>query len=285
MNMLSIKKNIRLASHTTFRIGGLAKFFVEVKNSNELIEAVSWAKKNKVKYFILGGGSNILFNDKGYDELIIKIANKKIELVKNKNLIIAGAGANLTQTIKFTLDNNLSGLEWASGIYGTIGGAVFGNAGANGSCMADVVEEIEIFDGKKIKILKNKDLNFKYRYSGIKKQEIIISATLKLKRGDREHSEKLIKKYLKQRTEKQPKGFCAGSVFKNPKNTSAGILIEKCGLKGLKIGKAQISEKHGNFIINLGNAKSGDVLALIDKAKDEVNKKFRVKLEEELTIL
>jgi UDP-N-acetylmuramate dehydrogenase len=286
MQLLNIKKNINLAPHTTFRIGGPAKFFVEVKNSDELIKAVSWAKKEKVKYFILGGGSNILFDDKGYKGLIIKITSKKIELIKNKNLIIASAGANLSQLVKFSLENNLKGLEWASGIYGTVGGAVFGNAGANKGCMADVVEEVEVCNGKKIEVLNNKDLNFKYRSSAIKKGETIISVKLKLKKGDKKESEELSKKYLKQRKEKQPKGFCAGSIFKNPKaNVSAGFLIEQCGLKGLKIGKAKISEKHGNFIINLGNAKSSDVLALIEKAKNEVEKKFAIKLKEELTIV
>ncbi|MFH1564777.1 MAG: UDP-N-acetylmuramate dehydrogenase [bacterium] len=281
---INIQKNTKLVQHTTFRIGGPADFFVEVKNSDELVESVSWAKEKKIKYFILGGGSNVLFSDDGYKGLVIKIASKKIELVKN-NLIIADAGANLSQLVKFSIKNNLNGLEWASGIYGTFGGAIFGNVGANGSCIADVVEEVEIFDGKKIQIFKNKELNFKYRSSGIKNGSVIISAKLKLKKGDKQESEKLVKKYLKERSEKQPKGFCAGSIFKNPKNSSAGLLIEKCGLKGLKIGDAQISEQHANFIVNLDGAKAGDVLGLIERIKKEVEKKFGVKLKEELKII
>ncbi|MFH1188200.1 MAG: UDP-N-acetylmuramate dehydrogenase [bacterium] len=285
--MLNIQKNTKLAPHTTFRIGGPADFFVEIKNPDELVEAVLWAKEKKIKYFILGGGSNILFSDDGYRGLVIKIASKRVELVKN-NLIIADAGVNLSQLVKFSTDNNLSGLEWAAGIYGTLGGAIFGNAGANGGCMADIVEEVEIFDGKKIKIFKNKNLDFKYRFSSIKKGSVIVSAKLKLKKGDKQTSEKLIKKYLKERSEKQPKGFCAGSIFKNPKSKkyiSAGWLIEQCGLKGLKIGQAQISEQHANFIINLGGAKASDVLGLIEKVKKEVEGKFGVKLREELNII
>lgn len=286
IRMLNIKQKIQLAPYTSFRIGGPADFFVETRNSDELVEAVFWAKEKKIKYFILGGGSNILFSDDGYKGLVIKIASKQIKLIKN--LIIADTGANLSQLVKFALDNNLAGLEWASGIYGTLGGAIFGNAGASGKCIADIVEEAEIFDGKKIKVLKNKELNFKYRASGIKKGDIIISAKLKLKKGDRQKSKKLVKKYLKERGEKQPKGFCAGSIFKNPKSKkyiSAGWLIEQCGLKGLKIGQTQISEKHANFIVNLGGAKAGDVLGLIEKVRKEVEGKFGVKLREELKII
>lgn len=283
---LNIQKNIKLAQYTTFRIGGLARFFVEAKHSDELVKAVLWAREKKIKYCILGGGSNILFSDNGYDGLVIKTVNKNIELIKN--LITADAGANLSKLIKFSTDNNLNGLEWASGIYGTVGGAIFGNAGANGKCMADIIKEVKIFNGQKIKILKNKDLSFKYRSSSLKKETVIICAKLKLKNGDKKESEKLVKKFLKERFEKQPKGFCAGSIFKNPKNKkyiSAGQLIEQCGLKGLKIGNAQISEKHANFIMNLGGAKSKDVVALIKKIKKEVAKKFKVKLEEELKII
>lgn len=282
---LNIQKNIKLAQYTTFKIGGLSRFFIEARNSDELVEAIFWAKERKMQYFILGGGSNILFSDDGYGGLVIKIANKNIELIKN--LIIADAGINLSQLIKFSIDNNLRGLEWASGIYGTVGGAIFGNAGANGNCIADIVKEIKIFDGRKIKILKNKDLSFRYRSSAIK-NNIIISAKFKLKNGDRKESEKLIKQYLKERLKKHPKGFCAGSIFKNPnskKYISAGWLIEQCGLKGLKIGNAQISEKHANFIMNLGGANAKDVLALIERVKKEVEKKFRVKLKEELKII
>jgi UDP-N-acetylmuramate dehydrogenase len=308
---LKIKRNVILAKYTTFRIGGPAKFFVEVNSPDELVEVVRWAREKGEKYFILGGGSNVLFRDKGYDGLVIRMKNKELR-IKNK-IIDAGAGVMLSELLKLMLDNNLSGLEWAAGIPGTVGGAVYGNAGANGGCMADVVESVEVFDGKEIKVLQNKDLKFGYRTSVFKPHLsggkctsppdkggwggfVILSVKLKLKQGNKEQSKKLVKKYLIGRKVKQPRGFSAGSIFKNPSlppphtppqagGATAGKLIEQCGLKGLKIGDAQISEQHGNFIINLGNAKALDVLALIERVKNEVDNKFGITLEEEVQIV
>lgn len=283
-----VQKNVSLAAHTTFKIGGKAKYFFIAKSNEDLIKAIEAAKKVELPVFILGRGSNILINDKGFDGLVIKIQNTKHKIQTTK--IVAEAGTNLGKLVGESVKAGLSGLEWAVGIPGTVSGAVRGNAGAFGSSMADLIKTIEIFDiaDFKIKTLENKNCKFGYRDSIFKhnKNLIILSTELELKRGNREKSKNLIKGYLKQRKEKQVIEYpSAGCVFKNPKDFSAGYLIEQCGLKGRKIGKAMISKKHANFIVNLGGAKAEDVKKLINLCKGEVKKKFGIELKEEIEYL
>jgi UDP-N-acetylmuramate dehydrogenase len=282
------KKNISLAPYTTFKIGGAAKYFYTVKSIEDLTGAVKLAKKEGLPFFILGNGSNVLVSDKGFDGVVIKIENCKLKIVNCK--ITVDAGVLLTKLVNESVKAGLTGLEWAAGIPGTIGGAIRGNAGALGSSMADLIKTVEVFDitNLKIQTFENKDCKFGYRDSVFKhnKNLIIFSAELELKKGDRKKSEKLIKEYLKQRKEKQPLEYpSAGSIFKNPNGRAAGYLIEQCGLKGKKIGKAMISEKHANFIVNLGNAKAKDVKKLIDLCKEKVKEKFGIELEEEIEYL
>jgi len=285
--MIEIQKNIGLACHTTFRIGGLAKFFISVKNSDELVEAVKWAQKKKVKYFVLGGGSNVLFADKGYNGLVIKLANSSFQI--SGQTVIATSGVLLAQLVAESLKEELNGLEWAAGVPGTLGGAIYGNAGAHGGSMADIVVSVDVFDGKEVKVLKNHELNFDYRHSIFKEKDkkdyIILATHLKLKRGNKGQSQELAKTYLLQRLSNQPKGFNAGSTFKNPEHNSAGRLIEDCGLKGKRIGDARISEKHANFIENVGEASSDDVVELVEMARDAVKNKFSVLLENEVRVV
>ena len=259
---MQFQRNILLKKYTTFRIGGAAKYFWVAKTKKELIEAVKFAKKHKLPFFILGGGSNVLVSDQGYQGLVIKFRTPLLSKFVDK------------------------GLEWAAGIPGTVGGAISGNAGAFDGSMADVVKNVEVLDtrSRKIKIFKNKDCKFGYRDSIFKKNAnlIILSVELRLERGD----PKKIKKHLSYRKKTQPLNFStAGSVFQNTPKFSAARLIEDCGLKGKKIGKAQISKKHANFIVNLGGAKAKDVLKLINLIKKEVKNKFGIKLEEEIQYL
>jgi len=212
-------------------------------------------------FFIFGGGSNILVSDKGFNGLVIKF------------------GQPLSSYIP-------KGLEWAVGIPGTIQGAVCGNAGAFKKSMKDVVKEVEVFDTKteKVKILKNKDCRFSYRNSIFRKKKnlIILSVKIKSKKSDT----KKIKQYLDYRKKTQPLNLpSAGSVFKNPAGFSAGELIERCNLKGKRVGNIKISEKHANFIVNLGRGKAKDVMKLIKIIKNRVKKKFGVTLEEEIQLL
>lgn len=258
---MEIKKNVALAEYTTFKIGGPAKYFFAAKNKNEVIKAIEWAKNKNLPFFILGGGSNLLVSDRGYNGLVIK------------------TGTSLSLYV-------LKGLDWAAGIPGTIEGAVYGNAGAFGKSMEDIVETVEAFDAKikKIKVFENKDCKFEYRNSIFKKNKnlIIISVKIKLRKSNLNK----IKGYLNYKKENQPLNFpSAGSVFKNPKGFFAGELIEKCGLKGKKIGDVAISREHANFIINLGGGQAEDVLKLIKLIKQKVKNKFGIKLKEEIQFL
>ena len=296
-----IKKNVSLKNYTTFRIGGPAKYFFVEKNKKDLIRAISVAKKInpspfpkgdrvKLPFFILGGGSNLLVADEGYKGLVIKIQNTKYKIQNTK--IMAEAGVMLGELVNILAKTELSGLEWAAGIPGTVGGAIFGNAGAFNKSMKDVVKSVEALEVKnekcKVKNFKNRDCKFSYRDSIFKnnKNLIILSVTLQMKRGDKKEIENKIKKNLEQRNKTQPLNFpSGGSIFKNPPGFFAGELVKRCGLKGKKIGNVKISEKHSNFIVNLGNGKAKDVIKLIKLIKQKVKKKFGVTLEEEIQFL
>ena len=296
-----LKEDIPLAKFTTFNIGGRAKYLFEGSNKREIIEAVSIAKQEGLPFFILGGGSNLLVDDKGYPGLVIKIQNSglKIQKENSKFKVVAEAGTFLSLLVSRAAENTLSGLEWAIGVPGTLGGAIYGNAGAFGKSMKDIVKEVEVFDARdlQVKTYSLEDCRFDYRESIFKKDKnlIILSAVLELEKGEKKEIENKMKRYLSERKKKQPIGLAsAGSVFKNPSSAqtsgterelSAGELIEKCGLKGRSIGGAKISEKHANFIINLGGARFSDVRRLIDLVKKKVRLKFGIELEEELQYL
>ncbi|MDD5145576.1 MAG: UDP-N-acetylmuramate dehydrogenase [Candidatus Pacebacteria bacterium] len=283
-----IKKNIPLKKYTTFRIGGKAKYFLEAKTSEDLMLAISTAKKFSLPFFILGAGSNLLISDRGYRGLVIKIKNQKLN-IKNKKVNV-GAGVLLSTLVYESIKNSLAGIEWAVGIPGTVGGSIFGNAGAFKKSMKNIIEEVEVFDKKsgKIKIFKNQDCKFGYRESIFKKDKnlIILSARIKLKKSSKEKIKSEIKEYSGNRRKTQPLNLPSiGSIFKNPKNFSAAGLIEKCNLKGKRVGNVKISEKHANFIVNLGNGKANEVKKLINSAKKAVKNKFGIILEEEIQYL
>lgn len=308
---IEIQKNVPLARYTTFRIGGPAKFFVVVKNEKELIEALDYAKENKLEYFILGGGSNVLVSDKGFDGLVIKIGNNDIKIEGEK--MYCGAGATLARAFRLAVDNDLSGMEWMIGIPGaTIGGSIRGNAEAFSVSMKDLVESVEVFDidKNKFRLLKNNQCGFTYRSSIFKEKNnyLIWESVLKLKKEKKEIISSLIKKTLEHRNSNYPKFPSAGSIFKNSitfdeikkhnkklaeyatingivsrmGNVGSGFLIDYLDLKGKKIGGAMISEKHGNFIINTGGATAEDVVILISFIKQQVRGKLGIQLVEEV---
>ena len=256
-----VQKDISLKNYTTLKIGGKADYFFSAKTKQDLIKAVLLAKKLTLPFFILGGGSNLLISDKGFNGLVIKYG-QLLSLYVSK------------------------GLEWAVGIPGTIQGAVCNNSGAFKKSMENVVESVEVFDAKtgKIKIFKNKDCQFSYRNSIFRKKKNLIILSIKIK--SKKSNNKKIKQYLSYRKRTQPLNLpSAGSIFKNPQGFSAGYLIEKCGLKGKKIGNVKISEKHANFIVNLGKGKAEDVIKLIKLIKQKVKEKFNIKLQEEIEFL
>ena len=266
MVLKKIKKNVSLKEYTTLKIGGRAKFFLVVRKKDDFLEGVKWAKEKKKKIFVLGGGSNILVSDQGFNGLVLK--NEYLGIEREKNFLRVKSGEKLSFVLNFCVLNSLTGLEWAVGIPGTIGGAVFGNAGAFGFSIGDLVKEVEVLDinDLKIKRFSKEKIWFSYRESFFKKKKkyIILEVLLKLKKGEKQKIKQKIEGFLKKKKENQPLGFfSAGCIFKNPPAISAAKLIEKLGFKGKKIGRIMVSLKHANFFINLGGGKAKDFLKLI----------------------
>lgn len=281
LNIENIKENESLKIHTTYKIGGIAKYFITPKDLNELISLIKYLRENNIKYMILGNGSNTIFSSKTYDGAIINLSNlNKMEIKDNKIYVESGY-----QLIKLSIDamnNNLSGLEFASGIPANVGGAVYMNAGAYKSDMSNLIKEVTFLDENlELKTLKNNELDFSYRHSLFQeKNYIIISTVLNLEKGNKEEIKELMDNRKQRRIDSQPLDYpSAGSVFRNPSTeVFAGKLIEDLGLKGYMIGGAKISEKHANFIINYDNATGEDIKKLIEFIKEKVKEKYNIDL-------
>lgn len=303
--MVKFKENVLLRDYSTFKIGGISKYFIEIKNKEDLKKIIN---EIDMPFRILGGGSNTLISDDYYNGLTIVFKTDKPKfLIEDKGCfgeIIVEASVLLSFLVSKLKE--FTGLEWAIGIPGTIGGAINGNAGAFNESIGDCVTSVEVLEiGKGVREIEKKDCKFGYRTSIFKNNPnlIILSVKLKLNKGN---PSKKIKDNFEKRKLNHPKGFSLGCVFKNyygevDKNIlkkypqlkdfysekgyiSAGMLIEECGLKGFSIGDAKISLEHANFILNLENAKSKNVLKLINFIKKEVQEKFLIKLEEEIQI-
>ena len=292
MNINEIKKlkvgkvieNINLKNYTTFKAGGIGRVLVIPEDVSKLIVLMNYINENNLKYKILGNGSNLVFSDKVYDMVFIKLDNlNKLEIKGNR--VLVGSGYNLTKLAYQVAKYDLTGLEFASGIPGSIGGAVFMNAGAYKSDMGYVVESVRVLTPNlEVKVLSNKDMNFHYRTSFIQNNPgyICLDATLRLKKGKKEAILEVIKDRKQRRIESQPLEYpSAGSVFRNPENDYAGRLIEELGYKGYRIGDAQVSLKHANFIVNVGHAKGDDIKKLISEIKDKVKEKYNIELKVE----
>jgi UDP-N-acetylmuramate dehydrogenase len=284
-----IQKDVLLKDYTTFKIGGPAGYFFIAKNKDDLINAIKISKRFKLPLFVMGGGSNLLVSDKGFKGLVIKIQFSGVEFQDNK--VISGAGVGLTKLAHISADMDLAGFEWASGIPGTVGGAVYGCAQAFGERISDSVVLVEALDIKSLKFknFSKEQCQFTLKNSIFKKNKnlIITYVDLMLKKGNKKEIFKKIKENVKYRKKNHPIKFpSAGSVFINPESKNevmrAGSLIEICGLKGKRVGGAEISKMHSNFIINLGGAKARDVLALINLAKKKVKKDLGINLETEI---
>jgi len=328
-----IRKNIPLAPYTTFKTGGVAKFFCEIRTSEDLTESLRLAKKEKLKIFILGGGSNLLINDGGFNGLVIRLVNNSVEW--KDTACLAEAGIRLNDLISSAKEKNRGGMEWAYGIPATLGGAARNNAGAFGCEFSNQIDSVRVFDLKKEDFItvEKKDCDYSYRHSVFQKNPdwIIWQVSLAWEKCPKEQIEKNILSYLKKRKESQPLEYpSAGSFFRNPpishlekdkknqivnrfiqdelKKTGkkensrdfqkaetelrekinksgtlpAGYFIEKAGLKGRAIGGVLVSNKHANFIINTGNAKTEDIAILASIIKQKVRTKFGIQLHEEV---
>ncbi len=280
------KQDEPMAKHTTFKVGGKAELFITVKNTDELIDVLTYAKRQEIPFFILGKGSNLLVSDKGVKGAVILLDGEfsQIRMIDDTT-IYAGSGASLMRVCKFALDNSLSGLEFAYGIPGSVGGAVFMNAGAYGGEMKDCIASVDFLtkDGER-GVLFAKDLNLGYRTSAFKSNgHIITGCNISLKRGDKAEIKAKMEDLLNRRKTKQPIEYpSAGSTFKRPKGAFAGTLIESCGLKGFSVGGAQVSEKHAGFVINKGNATAKDINELIKYVQNKVMEETGYFLEPEV---
>lgn len=282
LNIGKIETNVSLKKCTTYRVGGIAKFIVYPKNVNSLVKLIKYLKNKNIKYKILGNGSNLLFSDKEYDGVLIKLTEfNELEFI-GKTKLKVGAGYNLIKLSLVTAKKGLTGLEFASGIPGTVGGSVFMNAGAYKSDMGYVVESVKVLTpDEKIINLENKEMDFHYRTSFLKKHPdyICLEVIIKLQKGKKEAIEALIKDRRERRLSSQPLEYpSAGSVFRNPEGDFAGRLIEESGLKGKKLGGAMISSKHANFIVNYKNAKADDIKELIELAHSKVKEEYNIDL-------
>ena len=303
-NFGHVKTNVSLARYTTFKIGGPAKYLVEIDNEPKLVEVLNFLSGEGENFMMLGGGSNLLFPDNGYDGVMIKYNAAKCE-IQNETKIFAQSGAQLASVVALALKSCLSGIEWGIGIPGTVGGAVRGNAGAMGKDTKNSVEKVTIWQDGEVKNLTSQECGFGYRTSDLKKNgTVVLSTTYTLTPGDRTQIMKQIQEYLKHRTGRYPAHPSGGSFFKNNdlekwkgdpgdlpplfverKKIPTGWLIEECGLRGFTAGGAKISEEHGNFIVNFEDATQQDVLTVVEKAQTEVYNKFKIELEPEVEIV
>ena len=305
------KEHEPLAKHVNMKIGGPAKFFVEAKTSQDIADAVHLAKENGVKFFILGGGSNTLVADDGFDGLVIKLANRGITI--NGELVTAEAGAISATVARQTATAGLRGFEWAVSLPGTIGGAVRGNAGCFGGETKDALVSVKLLrNGKMIEVPVD-ELKMAYRSSALKElgnQDVVLEATFKLTPGDKAEALALIEANLDKRKKTQPLGSAsAGCMFKNfeytdesildklkqdadipevmlkTKRLAAGWLIDQAGLKGTKMGEAMVSTEHGNFLMNTGKATASQIAELISLVKMKIRNNYGIQLEEEVQFL
>jgi UDP-N-acetylmuramate dehydrogenase len=299
---LDLRKNVSLAPYTTFRIGGPARYFAEVRTPAELIEAVKYCRANKIKYRLLAGGSNTLISDAGFAGAVIRISGSKCEFKGAR--AVCDAGVSLSKVVARAVDSGLGGLEMLSGVPGTLGGAVVGNAEAYGRPISEAVESVEIFDGKNARTIPFSACSFSYRDSVFKhKKWIVLRVHLKFSPADKTQLKKTSLSILGSRKKKYPKSLrCAGCYFKNVAasglsqntlkfvgasnvirgNISAGYLLEQVGAKGMRIGGISVSDIHSNIFVSDGKGKCGEVRKLASLLKARVKKKFGIVLEEEV---
>jgi len=277
-----------MSKHSTFRVGGPADCLVALENEEQLRKLHHYVHLAGIPFFVLGNGSNILVSDKGYKGIILQVGDRMNQVRVEGNRVIAQAGAKLSQVARVAMEHGLTGLEFASGIPGTVGGGVVMNAGAYGGEMKQVVELVKVVnrDGE-IMELYNSAMEFGYRYSIIRNQPFVVTqVSFLLQEGDKAQIKATMDDLAARRREKQPLEYpSAGSTFKRPEGYFAGELIMKAGLRGFRMGGAMVSEKHCGFVINAGNATAEDVMNVIREVQRQVKEQFHVNLEPEVVFL
>jgi UDP-N-acetylmuramate dehydrogenase len=281
--------NEPMSLHTSFRIGGPADLYAVATSAQELVELVSLAREHDVPYLSIGQGTNVLVADEGIRGLVIENGGREVWF-ENGAVLYAESGALLRDLARESARRGLGGLEWAVGIPGSVGGAIVGNAGAYGGYVGDVARKVTMLaaDGT-VRELSAKEMGFGYRTSRFKgtqgRQEVILSAEFALRPQPAQALAEKMADYTRRREASQPTEPSVGSIFKRTKQYPAGFLIEQAGLKGTRIGGAQIAPKHANFIVNLGGARAADVKALIDLAQEQIREQFSMKLELEIELI
>lgn len=278
-----------MSEHTSWKIGGAADYFLIPETVDDIAEALRFTHLHRIPLTIIGRGTNLLVSDAGIEGMVLQIADHFQRILwLNKTEVRVEAGCLLAALSRDAARNGCTGLEWACGIPGNVGGAIMMNAGAYGSHISNYITEIEMMvlsaEGEpQLKVCTKGDLDFSYRHSGIGPDQVVVGVNFLLEPGDRAASEAQMRELLQTRAAKQPLEYpSAGSVFKNPEGDHAGRLVEVCGCRGLTCGGAQVSEKHGNFIINRGGATAADVLALIRQVQEIVQKQTGILLEPEV---
>lgn len=277
-----------MSRHTSFRTGGEAAVFVQVENKEQLRKLLLYLQKTENEYFILGNGSNLLVSDRGYDGVVIQLGSRMSAIRTSGERLYVQAGALLSQAAKRAQEEGLTGLEFASGIPGSVGGGIVMNAGAYDGEMKKVVESVTVLNEEgELMELDRDTMEFGYRTSIIKNRPfVVVEAVLKLEKGDRESIREKMEDFTMRRRQKQPLEYpSAGSTFKRPEGYFAGKLIMDSGLRGYRVGGAQVSEKHCGFVINTGNATSEDIAELMAEIQERVKERFGVQLEPEVVRL
>ncbi len=280
-----------MRNHTSLRIGGPADIFAMPQDLSSLKNMHINLRRNKIPFFPLGGGTNILVRDGGIEGAVISLRSFRRTGVLSKDnkyaYLFAEAGTLLQRIVNFSKENGYSGVEGLAGIPGTVGGAIFGNAGAFGYEMKDVLVSVEVMDIEgRIKRFKAEEINFGYRSSSISRNELILGAEIKLKKDEKEEVSAKVDDFLEKKREKQPlREPSAGCVFKNPAGLSAGKLIDEAGCKGIRIGDVEVSSIHANFFINKGRANASDFIRLMEEVAHRVKERFGVVLEPEIKIV
>ncbi|MEC1520946.1 UDP-N-acetylmuramate dehydrogenase [Neobacillus niacini] len=289
LNIGKVKRNELLSQHTTMKIGGPADIFIEPASLGDIQKVMTFLKERQIPWRAIGRGSNLLVSDKGIEGVVIKLGPGLDHLTINDSTITVGGGHSLVSLSTLISKKGLSGLEFASGIPGSVGGAVYMNAGAHGSDISKILTKAHIlFEDGSMEWISNDEMEFTYRTSVLQKKRpgIVLEAEFQLTKGDRTSIVSQMQKNKDYRKETQPWNFpCAGSIFRNPLPNYAGKLIEDAGLKGYQIGGAKISEMHGNFIVNAGNATAKDVLDLIQYIKETILTSYGIKMETEVEII
>lgn len=282
---MDIFENHPLAKYTTFQIGGEADYFVEVQSTEVFLRALDWAAERDLPVFVFGGGSNLLFADEGFRGLVIRVKSSGLQVDGEE--IHTDAGTMMAKVVLAAAAAGLTGMEAWNGLPGTVGGAVYGNAGCFGVDCKAILTSAEVYlPGEGLRTLHAEDLAYGYRTSKLKRDGgFVLSAIFKLKHGESAAIESAMKEVARSRIQKQPPGSSTGSFFKNPPGDHAGRLIEAAGLKGKVLGKAKISDQHANFFINMGGATAAEILALASAAEEAVFNQFGVRLEREVVFV